>query len=49
MSYKEVKDLIIMTQYIYVDFALSVFGVCLYILGLKKVLFNDPKNLSGLK
>jgi len=49
MSYKDVNDLIIMTQYIYVDFILSVFGVCLYILGLKKVLFNDPKNLSGLK
>jgi len=49
MSYKEVKDLIIMTQYIYVDFILSVFGVGLYILGLKKVLFNDSKNLSGLK
>ena len=38
-----------MTQYFYVDFILSVFGVFLYILGLKKVLFNDPKNLSGLK
>jgi len=38
-----------MTQYLYVDLILSFFGVCLYILGLKKVLFNDPKNLSGLK
>jgi len=38
-----------MTQYLYVDFFLSVFGVCLYILGLKKVLFNESKNLSGLK
>jgi len=38
-----------MTQYLYVDFILSFVGVCLYILGLKKVLFNDPKKLSGLK
>ena len=38
-----------MTQYFYVDFLLSLLGVCLYILGLKKLLFNDPKNLSGLK
>ena len=38
-----------MTQYLYVDFILSFFGVCLYILGLKKVLFNAPKKLSGLK
>ena len=37
-----------MTQYLYVDFILSSVGVCLYILGLKKVLFNDPKKLSGL-
>jgi len=33
-----------MTQYLYVDFILSFVGVSLYILGLKKVLFNDPKN-----
>ena len=33
-----------MTQYLYLDLFLSFFGVCLYILGLKKVLFNDPKN-----
>ena len=38
-----------MTQYIYLDFILSIFGVCLYILGLKKVLFNDPKKFPGLK
>ena len=38
-----------MTQYLYIDFILSILGVFLYILGLKKVLFNDPKNLSGLK
>ena len=38
-----------MTRYLYVDFILSFVGVCLYILGLKKVLFNDPKKLSGLK
>jgi len=38
-----------MTQYLYVDFILSFVGVCLYILVLKKVLFNDPKKLSGLK
>ena len=38
-----------MTQYLYVDFILSFFGLFLYILGLKKVLFNEPKNLSGLK
>jgi len=38
-----------MTQYLYVDFILSFVGVCLYILGLKKVLFNDPNKLSGLK
>ena len=43
------KEKITMTNYYYVDFILSIFGVCLYILGLKKVLFNDPKNLSGLK
>ena len=43
------KDQITMTQYLYVDFILSFVGVCLYILGLKKVLFNDPKKLSGLK
>ena len=44
-----IKDQITMTQYLYVDFILSFVGVCLYILGLKKVLFNDPKKLSGLK
>jgi len=38
-----------MTQYLYVDFILSFVGVCLYIFGLKKVLFNDHKKLSGLK
>mgnify|MGYP001260015942 FL=1 len=38
-----------MTQYLYVDFILSFFGVCLYILGLKKVLFNDTKKFTGLK
>ncbi len=38
-----------MTQYLDVDFILSFFGIFLYILGLKKVLFNDTKNLSGLK
>ena len=38
-----------MTQYLYVDFILSFVGVCLYILGLKKILFNDPKKLSGFK
>jgi len=38
-----------MTQYFYIDIILSFFGVCLYILGLKKILFNDPKKLSGLK
>jgi len=38
-----------MTQYLYIDFILSILGVFLYILGLKKVLFNDPKNLTGLK
>jgi len=38
-----------MNHYLYVDFILSFFGVCLYILGLKKVLFNEPKKLSGLK
>ncbi len=38
-----------MTDILYVDFILSFFGVCIYILGLKKVLFNDPKKLSGLK
>jgi len=38
-----------MTQYIYVDFILSFFGVCLYILGLKRLLFSDPKKISGLK
>jgi len=26
-----------MTQYLYVDFVLSFVGVCLYILGLKKI------------
>ena len=35
-----------MTQYLYLDFILSFFGVCLYILGLKKVLFNDPKKFE---
>ena len=43
------KDQITMTHYLYIDFILSFFGVCLYILGLKKVLFNDPKKLSELK
>ena len=38
-----------MTQYFYVDFILSFFGVCLYILGLKRLLFNDPKKISDLK
>jgi len=38
-----------MTQYLDVDLILSFLGVYLYILGLKKVLFNDPKKLSGLK
>ena len=38
-----------MSQYLYVDFILSFLGVCLYILGLKKVLFKDPKKFSGLK
>jgi len=38
-----------MTQYLYVDFILRFVGVCLYILGLKKVLFNDSKKLSGFK
>jgi len=38
-----------MTQYLYVDFILSFVGVCLYILGLKKVFFNDSKkNSSGI-
>ncbi len=36
-----------MTQYLYVDFLLSFLGVCLYIFGLKKILFNDPKNYQG--
>ena len=39
-----IKDQITMTQYLYVDLILSLVGVCLYILGLKKVLFNDTKN-----
>ena len=43
------KEEIIMTQYLYVDFILSIFGVLLYILGLKRLLFNDPKKISGLK
>ena len=38
-----------MTKYLYVDFILSFVGLYLYILGLKKVLFNDPKKLLGLK
>jgi len=38
-----------MTHYLYVVFILSFFGVFIYILGLKKVLFNDPKKFSGLK
>jgi len=38
-----------MTQYLYVDFILSLFGVCIYIIGLKKVLFNDQKKFTGLK
>jgi len=38
-----------MSHYLYVDFILSFFGVCLYILGLKKVLFNEPKKLSRLE
>tara|TARA_B100000886_G_scaffold322577_1_gene265687 strand:+ start:435 stop:551 length:117 start_codon:yes stop_codon:yes gene_type:complete len=38
-----------MSQYFYVDLILSVVGVFLYILGLKKVLFNEPKKISGLK
>jgi len=38
-----------MPNNLYIDFILSFFGVCLYILGLKKVLFNDHKKLSGLK
>ena len=40
---------IIMTQYFYIDFILSLLGVYFYILGLKKLLFNDPKKNSGLK
>ena len=43
------KEVIIMTQYLYVDFILSFFGVCLYILGLKRLLFNDPKKITELK
>ena len=43
------KEKITMTEYLYVDFILSFFGVCLYILGLKRLLFNDPKKISGLK
>ena len=43
------KERITMTKYLYLDFILSFFGVCLYILGLKRLLFNDPKKISGLK
>jgi len=37
-----------MTQYLYVDFILSFFGVCLYILGLKKVLLGELALMSCL-
>ena len=38
-----------MSQYLYIDFILSFFGVFLYILGLKKVLFGNQKKISGFK
>ena len=35
-----------MTQYLFVDLILSALGVFIYFLGLKKVLFNQPKTFE---
>ena len=48
ISYKGIKSKIAMTKIYFIDIILSTMGVLIYLVGLKKLLFNQPKTFQDL-